>query len=240
MRKLLSVIPFVLLAALLAACGSNSSAASTSGSTATNPTTKTICPTVSIGTVQNVSNNSLQVTSLQGKQSQITLTSKTTFIRQAIVTPSSLQTGSPVSVTVMENANNTYTAVSISVRNSQTRQGGFTRGSSQCRGQFSRGNGTPGAFGGVQNQNRQVVTGTISQVSGNAVTISNPSGDDFIVNLTATTRITATQTASANDLKSGDAVMVTGIANGQGVISANNVSILQALPTGRPTATPNA
>jgi len=242
MRKLLAVIPFVLLAMLLAACGSNSSAANTSGSTATTPTTQTICPTVSIGTVQNVTNNSLQVTNLQGKQSQVTLTSKTTFIRQATVTPSSLQTGLPVSVTVVQNANNTYSAVSISVRNSQTRTGGFTRGSSQCRSQFSRGNGTPGAFGGGQNQNRQVVTGTISQVSGNALTVSNPSGDDFIVNLTATTRITATQTASANDLKSGDAVMITGIANGQGVINANNVSILQALPSGRPgaTATPNA
>jgi len=238
MRKLLAAIPFVLLAMLLAACGSNSSAASTSGSTATTPTTKTICPTVSIGTVQNVSNNSLQLTNLQGKQSQVTITSKTTFIRQATVTPSSLQTGLPVSVTFMHNANNTYSAVSISVRNSQTRQGGFTRGSSQCRSQFSRGNGTPGAFSG--GQNRQVVTGTISQVSGNAVTISNPSGDDFIVNLTATTRITATQTASANDLKSGVAVMITGTANGQGVINASNVSILQALPNGRPTATPNA
>jgi hydrogenase maturation factor len=69
------------------------------------------------------------------------------------------------------------------------------------------------------------------------VTISNPSGDDFIVNLTATTRITTTQTVSANALKSGDAVMITGTANGQGVINASNVSILQALPNGRPTAT---
>jgi hypothetical protein len=229
MRKLLAVIPFVLLVALLAACGSNSSAASTSGSTAT---TKTICPTVSIGTIKDVSNNSLQVTNLQGKQSQVTLTSKTIFIRQATVTPSSLQTGLPVSVTIVQNANNTYSAVSISVRNSQTRQGGFTRGSSQCRGQFTRGNGTPGAFG--SGQNRQVVTGTISQVSGNALTVSNPSGDDFIVNLTPTTRITATQTATANDLKNGEAVMITGTANSQGVINASNVSILQAILNGKP------
>jgi uncharacterized protein DUF5666 len=238
MKKIFSVIPVVLLAALLAACGSNSTNAS--GSTATTPTTKTICPTVSIGTIQNVSNNSLQVTNLQGKLTEVTFTKATTFIRTSTVTPSSLQTGSIVSVTVMQNANNTYSALTVSIRNPQIRQGGFTRGSSQCRGQFSRGNGTPGAFGA--GQSRQVVNGTISQINGDALTLSNPSSDDFIVNLTATTRITAQLTVSANDLKSGEAVTITGTANTQGVINASNVSILQSLPGGRPiaTATPNA
>ncbi len=236
MKKIFSVIPVVLLAALLAACSSNSTNAS--GTTATTPTTKTICPTVSIGTIQNISNNSFQVTNLQGKQTQITFTKATTFIRTSTVTPSSLQTGTPISVTVMENANNTYSALTISIRSLQLRQGGFSRGSSQCRGQISRRSGTPGAFGAAQN--RQIVNGTISQINGNALTLSNPNGDDFIVNLTATTRITTQLTVSANDLKSGEAVMISGIANAQGVINANNVSILQSLPGARPTATPNA
>jgi hypothetical protein len=235
-RKLLAAVPVVLLAALLAACGSNST--NTGSSTASTSTTKTICPTVSIGTIQNVSHNSLIVTNLQGKQVQITFTSTTKFIRTSTVTSSALQTGLPVSVTVMQNANNTYSALSVSVRNSQIRQGGFTRGSSQCRGQFTRGNGTPGAIGG--GQSRQVVNGTISQINGNELTLSNPSGDDFIVNLTATTRITTQLTATANNLKSGEAVMITGTANGQGVINASNVSILQSLPNRGPTAIPNA
>ena len=236
MRKLLTVIPVVLLGVLLAACGSNSSAPSSS--TANTPTT-TKCPTVSIGTIQNISNNSLLVTNLQGKQSQVTFTSATKFIRTSTVVPSSLQTGSLVSVTVMENANNTYSALTVSIRNPQA-QGGFTRGSTQCRSQFSRGSrtGTPGAFGA--GQNRQVVSGTISQISGNAVTLSNSSGDDFIVNLTSSTRITTQLTVSANDLKSGEPVMITGLANGQGVINASSVSILQSLPSGRPAATPHA
>ncbi|HXZ06340.1 MAG TPA: DUF5666 domain-containing protein, partial [Ktedonobacteraceae bacterium] len=173
-------------------------------------------------------------------QSQVTLTSATKYIRTSTVTASSLQTGSFATVTVMENANNTYSALTVNVRNSQGLQGGFTRGSTQCRSQFTRGNrtGTPGAFGA--GQNRQVVNGTISQISGNAVTLSNANGDDFIVNLTPTTRITAQLTASANDLKNGEVVMITGQANGQGVINASSVSILQSLPGVRPAATPNA
>lgn len=240
MKKLLLAIPAVLFAVLLAACGSATSASSSS-SAATTPTT-TKCPTVSIGTIQNIGNNSLLVTNLQGKQTQVTFTNSTRFIRTSTVAPSSLQTGSLVSVTVMENANNTYSALAVSIRNPQALQGGFTRGSSQCRSQFSRGSrtGTPGAFGA--GQNRQVVSGTISLISGNAVTISSSSGDDFIVNLTPTTRITTQLTVSANDLKSGEPVTITGLANAQGVINASSVSILQSLPSGRPiaTATPNA
>jgi mRNA-degrading endonuclease toxin of MazEF toxin-antitoxin module len=74
------------------------------------------------------------------------------------------------------------------------------------------------------------------------MTLSNANGDDFIVNLTPTTRITAQVTASVQNLKSGVPVTITGTANAQGVINATSVSILQSLPTGRPTgtATPNA
>jgi len=238
MKKLISLIPVVVFAVLLAACGSTTSASS-STSTATTSTMK--CPTVSVGTIQNVSTNSLVLTNLQGKQSQVTFTSATRFVRTSTVAPSSLQTGSLASVTVMENANNTYSALTVSVRNPQA-LGGFTRGSTQCRSQFTRGSrtGTPGAFGA--GTNRQIVSGTISQISGSAVTLSNSNGDDFIVNLTPTTRITAQVTASVQNLKSGTPVTITGTTNAQGVINATSVSILQSLPTGRPTATatPNA
>ena len=243
MKKLIAVIPVLVFAVLLAACGSNTSASSSTSAANTSTTTK--CPTISVGTIHTISANSIELTNLQGKQSQVTFTSTTKFNRTSTVAPSSLQTGSFASVTIMQNANNTYSALTMSVRNSQAQGGGFTRGSTQCRSQFTRGNrtgtpGTSGAFGA--GQNRQVVNGTISQISGNAVTLSNSSGDDFIVNLTSTTRITAQVTASANDLKSGEPVTITGVANSQGVINASSVSILQSLPTGRPngTATPNA
>ncbi len=242
MKKLIALIPVVVFAVLLAACGSTTSASSGTSTATTSSTTK--CPTITVGTIQNIGANSLVVTNQQGKQTQVTFTSATKFVRTSTVTPSSLQTGSLASVTVMENANNTYSALTVSVRSSQALQGGFTRGSGspQCRSQFTRGNrtGTPGAFGA--GSNRQVVSGTISQISGNAVTLSNANGDDFIVNLTPTTRITAQVTASVQNLKSGVPVTITGTANAQGVINATSVSILQSLPTGRPTATatPNA
>ena len=241
MKKLIAVIPVVVFAVLLAACGSTTSASSNT-STSTTPTSTAKCPTITVGTIQNIGANSLVVTNVQGKQTQVTFTSATRFVRTSIVPASSLQTGSLASVTIMENANNTYSALTVSVRSSQALQGGFTRGSTQCRSQFTRGNrtGTPGAFGA--GQNRQVVNGTISQISGNAVTLSNANGDDFIVNLTPTTRITAQVTASVQNLKSGVPVTITGTANAQGAINATSVSILQSLPTGRPTATatPNA
>ncbi|HYB01063.1 MAG TPA: DUF5666 domain-containing protein [Ktedonobacteraceae bacterium] len=241
MKKLVLFIPILLFAVLLAACGTNSSANS-STSTSSTPTSTAKCPTISIGKIQNIGSNSLVVTTLQGKQTQVTFTSATKFARTATVPASSLQTGSFATVTIMQNANNTYSALTVSVRSAQGFQGGFTRGSTQCRNQFPRANrtATPGTFG--VGQNRQTVTGTISQLSGNAMTLSNASGDDFIVNLTPSTRITAMVTASVNDLKSGQPVTITGTANAQGVISATSVSILQSLPNMRlqGTATPNS
>jgi uncharacterized protein (DUF2141 family) len=58
------------------------------------------------------------------------------------------------------------------------------------------------------------------------------------VNLTATTRITAEEVASISDLRSGLQVSVTGMANSQGVITANLVAIVQGFPNRRPAATP--
>jgi hypothetical protein len=242
-KKLISVIPVVMFAVLLAACGSSTSASSSTSSSST-PTSSTKCPTLTTGTVQNVGTSSLVVTNLQGKQTQVTFTSATRFARTATVPASSLQTGSFATVTIMENANNTYSAVTVSVRGSQGFQGTFSRGSTQCRNQFARPNrtGTPGTGTFNAGQNRQVVTGTISQISGNAVTLANSNGDDFIVNLTPSTRITAMVAATANEIKSGQAITVTGTANAQGGISATSVSILQGLPRLRPntTATPGA
>jgi uncharacterized lipoprotein NlpE involved in copper resistance len=240
MRRLFSVFPVVMLAVLLAAC-SNASA-TTSSSTASTPTT-TNCLTLATGTIQSVSNNSLLVANLQGKDVQVTFTSATIFVRQATLTPADLKAGMPVTVTVKQNADNTYSALTVSLRNSQTRQGGFTNGSRLCSAQFPRRTGTPGAFGGRGSgggQSRQTINGTLSQINGNALTVTDTSGNDFTVTLTATTRMTAQQTISASDLHSGEAVTITGTTNSQGVISASSVSILQGLPNRRPAATPTA
>ncbi len=246
MRRLFSIFPVVLLVSLLlAACGSASTNASgsTTGATKT-PTTN--CLTVASGTIQHVSNGSLLLTNLQGKNVQVTLTSATTYIRQSTLTPSGVKVGAPVSVVVVLNADNTYSAVSVSIRSSLSRQGGFTSGARLCsgQGQFPRRFGTPGAFGTPSatgsGQIRQTINGTVSQVNSNTLIVTDTSGTDLTVTLTATTRIITQEVVSASDLHSGVAVTVTGTANSQGVISANSVSILQGLPIRRPTATPTA
>ena len=69
--------------------------------------------------------------------------------------------------------------------------------------------------------------------------MTDTSGNDFTVALTTTTRISTQQTVTGSDLRVGEAVMITGSANSQGVINANSVSILQGLqnrPT-KPTST---
>ncbi len=251
MKRLFSLLPVAMLAALvalLAACGSSSATTSSTSTTAT-PTSTTACLSVTTGTIQSVSNNTLQVTNLQGKNVQVTVTGATTFTRQATLTAADLKTGLPVTVVVKQNPDNTYSALTVGVRTSLTRQGGTgnSSGAKLCSGQRRGtgtggfggpgfGSGTPGAFAG--GTSRQTINGTVSQINGNSLIVTDTSGSDFTVTLTATTRMTEQQSATASDLQIGQAVAITGTANSQGVINASSVSLLQALPTRRRTPTP--
>ncbi|HEY6407471.1 MAG TPA: DUF5666 domain-containing protein [Ktedonobacteraceae bacterium] len=242
-QVLAGTILIIITTTFIAACGNASAAA---GTTPAVTATATSCLSSTIGTIQSINGNTMMITSLQGKVVQATLTSKTTFIRQATLTPADLKTGMLASVIVTQNADSTYTARSVSVRTSLTRTGGFTRGSALCNGQRPRGNGTPGAFGGGgfgsgtpgTDQSRQTISGTLSQINGSSLTVTDTSGNDFTVALTTTTRISTQQTFTVSDLHTGEAVMITGSANSQGVINARSVSILQALPTRGITPTP--
>ena len=252
MKRIFSLLPVAMLAALLAACGSSSTNAGSATSATTPTTTTTGCISLTTGTIQSVSNNTLQVTNLQGKNVQVTVTGTTVLTRQATLTAADLKTGSLVTVIVKQNADNTYSALSVSVRASLASQGGFRNGNGAkvCGGGQRRGtgaggfggpgfgSGTPGASGGATS--RQTINGTVSQVSGSTLTVTDTSGNDFTVTLTSTTRMMQQQTATISDLQIGQAVTITGSANSQGVITASNVSLLQALPArrGTPTATP--
>ena len=246
MRRVFSLLPVVMLAGLLAACGSSSASTTTGSTNSTTSTPTTACLSVTTGTIQSVSNNTLQVTSLQGKNVQVMVTSTTVLTRQATLTAADLQTGSPVTVIVKQNADNTYSALSVSVSTSlgHRGKGGFRNGARLCSGQRRGtgkggfGSGTPGASG--NGTSRQTISGTISQVNGNALMVTDTSGNDFTVTLTPTTRMMEQQTVTASDLQAGQAVTITGAANSQGIITANSVSLLQALPTKRGTPTPAA
>jgi hypothetical protein len=239
--KLLAALALLLLTMLLAACGSASATASGSATTST-PTTTNACPKVTTGTIQSISSSGLSITNFQGKTVQGVFTNKTTIVRPDSLTSKDLKSGMLVSVTVIQNTNGTYSARAVNVRNSLTNQGGANRGSGICNGRRRQGNGTfggpgfgsgtPGASGAL---NRQVINGTVSQINGSSLVVTDTSGNDFTMSLTSTTRITMQQTITSNDLHVGEAVMITGSANSKGIINVNSLSVLQGLPN-RPTS----
>ena len=244
MKKVFSLLPVVMLAGLLVACGSASTSTSSANSTTTAGTQTTACLSVTTGTIQSVSNTTLQVTTLQRKNVQVTVASTTLLTRQAVLTAADLKTGSRITVIVKQNADNTYSALSVSVGTTLARQGSFGNGAKLCNGQ-RRGTGG-GGFGGpglgsgtpATGTSRQTINGTLSQFSGNSLTVTDTSGNDFTVTLTTTTRMMQQQTATISDLQIGQAVTITGSANSAGVITASSLSLLQALPVRRGTPTP--
>lgn len=241
-RRSGAMIPLLLLAFFVISCGSST----TTGSTVATTPTATTCLSAATGTIQSINGSTLQVNSIQGKTVQVTLTSKTVITRQASLTIADIKAGMLATVTVKQNTDNTYSALMVSIRNSLSRSSGFTRGSGSgstlCSGQRPRRTGTPGAFGGPgfsgtpgsgsgnRGQNFQTISGTISQVNGSSLVVTDTSNNDFTVTINSSTRMTQQQTVAVSDLHTGEAVTVAGNANTSGVISASTVAVLQNIP----------
>jgi hypothetical protein len=228
--KFLAGIVLLLFATLNAACGSNSSAA---GSSPTSSPTPATCISVTTGTLQSFNGATLSITSAQGKQVQTTYTVKTLFLREITETKAALQEGVRVSVRTTQNADNSYSALLITMRNgtagiglpgrSRSQAGGLKLCSSNARVNTGFGQGT--------GQSRQTINGTVGQLSGNTLTVTDASGADYTIGLTSTTQIISEKAASPTDLQNGETLNVTGSSNSQGVITANTVIILLRLPT---------
>lgn len=248
---------FLGLVFILAACGSGTSASATSSNASA---TATACAQATrpasaartaTGTLKSISGQTLVVTNQRGNDVTITYTSSTRFTQEVAVAASSLAEGTPVRVTVTSSGG-AYTATSIIVTSGSTGStgtaGGFPRGNGTPRagsgqrnnpclaqGRFSRGTsgtGTPGA------NNFRGLVGTVSQLSGNSLTITDSAGSDYTVTITAQTLILETKNATAADLKVGQALTVTGTTGSQGTISARLIAILLNLPRRTTTATP--
>lgn len=238
---------FSLAMLLLAGCGASASAgASNVSSTAA---TATACAQATrpaaanktaLGTLKSINGQTLVLTNRQGNAVTVTYSGSTFFTQENSVAPVSLQSGTAVRVAVTSK-DGTYTATLITIVN-RANGNGFSG--------FPRGNGTPRAGRGGNNPcfNRSQagrggnnafrgLTGTVSQLSSNTLTITDATGADYSVAITPQTRILETKNVTSAALKIGIVLTVVGRADRQGVIAASTIAIIPALPAA---ATPTA
>ena len=221
----------LLLLLLMAGCGTNPTS---TGAAASATSTATPCPRnqfqTAIGTIQSINGSTLLVTSMEGKSIKATYSSSTRFLRQSSPAVSTLKEGMAVTVAITQNANNTYSATRIMITDRSagtSRQGANANLNCFNRSQFNN----PGGRRSGGTTNTRGITGTIGQVNGNLLTVTDAQGSDYSMTVTSTTQIVQSSAASAADLKAGQAVTVSGSPDGRGGINARTVTILQKLPT---------
>ncbi len=233
----------LLLSLFLAGCGASSTSTGTAASSAS---TATPCPSpraggrfgATIGTISSVGANTLQVATVSGASKTVNYSSSTRFLREATLKLAALQEGASVTVAITQNADNTYSATRITVVNRGsfgTSGSGTTRpragASANCfRSQLANGGGT--GLGGTSTTGARSIIGTTGQVNGSNLTVTDTQGNDYTVNVTSTTQILQTVSATAADLKTGTAVSVAGTPDSSGAITARSVTILPKLLTG--------
>lgn len=240
-KKSLLLLPFLLL---LAACGTSTSASTTTGAAAT----ATACaqatrPASSFktatGTLNSINGQTLTLTNQRGNTVTVTYSSSTTFTQESAIPATSLQEGTNVRITVT-NSNGTYTAVNIIALNGANggsflgNGGNFGQGANPCAARNRSGRGNPGNG----TNNFRGLVGTVGQLNGTSLTITDAKGTAYTVTITQQTQIVQTQSTTAAALKVGQPLTVIGKAASQGTISANSVAILLSLPTLRATPTP--
>jgi hypothetical protein len=236
-----SVLLFIVV--LLAGCGANAtttitSASSSPAASATPCTRGQFRGQITAGTLKSINGSTLQITTLQGTSVTVTYTSTTRFTRQASIAASALQEGEAVTVTVSQNADNTYSAKRITVLSTgtgnQTLPFSGQRSNSACArrtptGGFGNAGSTNGTAGG------RSLIGTVGQLNGGTLTITDRTGTNYTVTVTSQTQISQTTTVTASTLKTGMALAVTGTKGSQGAITARTVTILPNLPSQIPT-----
>ena len=227
----------------------NSSATVTATATCT-PVANTM--TRVSGTVKSATSSTLVVTEQHGSSVTAALASSTGITQQVQETKDALSNGKTVTVTVTQSSDgSTYTADTIQlVSSTGTGAGGFGgfggsrnggsgtppafggqgNGSGRIPCGFSRGSGSGGGFGGGNGSggaggntgNR--LTGTIAQLVGNTLTVTDSSNNDYALVITSSTHIIETQKASASALKAGQYVSLTGTTE-NGKVTARSVAI---------------
>ncbi|MGZ4251147.1 MAG: DUF5666 domain-containing protein [Solirubrobacteraceae bacterium] len=113
---------------------------------------------------------------------------------------------------------------------SSTRGTSSTAGSARSSGSGFAGGGAGfpgGAFGGAN-----ASIGTISSVNGNTIYITDASGNTVKVTLSSATKIMKSLGVSKHSLRPGDSVVIRGLKNSNGKVSATTISDSGASNTG--------
>ncbi len=124
-----------------------------------------------------------------------------------------------------------FTPPSLTGSNARSSTGGTTTGTSGSRSNSASGfpaGGFPGAALGGGN----VSLGTISNVDGKTIYISDSTGNTVKVKLTSATKITKSLNVSKKSLHPGDSVVIRGLKNKAGTLSAASISDSGATNTG--------
>ena len=92
--------------------------------------------------------------------------------------------------------------------------------------------GGAGGFPGAALAGGNASIGTVSNVDGNTIYISDSSGNTIKVTLSSATKITKSLTVSKHSLRPGDSVVIRGLKNGKGTLAATSISDSGATTTG--------
>ncbi len=264
-RYLVGTFALCYLSAIaLAGCGSTSSTSNSSNSSGSStttlaPATATACAQMRAnfrpitGTVQSVSGQTVHITQSTGGSIEAAYTNTTRITQQTLGTNSALQAGSTVNVQVQPNSNGTYTATTITLtQGGQFGQGangagqgqggnggtggGQGRGAGACFGGRRGANGGGANGGGANGSGRNRITGTVGQVTGTTLTITDNKQNSYSITLEPDTKILQTTTASASTIQTGMGIRVMG-SNDNGVITATSITVYAAGLMPNPTPT---
>lgn len=112
--------------------------------------------------------------------------------------------------------------------------GGFLAGTAYQKGKavvrnamysFGQSGQARDSFGRPTGQNFRPVRGEVMSLDKNSITVKLPNGNSEIVIFGPSTQFAQVSTASASDVKTGNTVMVVGVHNSDGSVTASDVQI---------------
>ena len=107
--------------------------------------------------------------------------------------------------------------------------GTFARGAGGGAG--AGGAGFRGLFGGAGGAGGSATLGTVSNISGNSLTVTGTSGNTVKVTLSSATKVTKNLSVGKKAVRPGDLVVVSGAKSSNGTVSATTVSDTGSSPT---------